>query len=128
MKAKIKRPTYVLVPGRTHIRYRDIGHHPGGIIWWIDGKNQFKSVVSTGTEYHHGLYRWADWHWRGRVDPVQKIGTMMPPLDLYTQPPEELILPGWIIVRLRRMGAVVIYVDTVSGMHKLIRAMDRKNI
>ncbi len=128
MKAKIKRPTYVILPGRVHLHYRDIGHHPGGIIWWIDGKNQFKSMVSTGAEYHHGLYRWADWHWRGRVDPFQKIGTMMPPLDLYTKPPEGLILPGWIVVRLRRMGAVVIYVDTVSGMHKLIRAMDRKNI
>ena len=130
MKAKIKRPTYVLLPGRVHLSYRDIGHQPGGILWWIDGKGHFWSLVSTGAEYHHNLDGRVnmDLRWRGRVDPIQKIGTMMPPLDLYTHPPEGLILPGWIVVRLERMGAFVIYVDTATGMHEVIKAMDREKI
>ena len=129
VKAKITRPTYVLLPGRVHLRYRDIAHHPGGILWWIDAKNQFKSVVSDGSMYHHDLYRWADWHYRGRVDPVPLgIATMMPPLNLYTLPPEKLPLPGWIISRLKRMGAAVIYVDLATGMYRAIKATDRGEI
>jgi len=129
MKAKIKRPTYVLLPGRVHLSYRDIGHHPGGILWY-EWRGQLRSVVSTGSEYHHDLDGRVnmDLRWRGRVAPVQKIGTMMPPLNLYTVIPERIPLPGWIIVRLKRMGAAVIYVDSATGMHKVIKATDRGNI
>lgn len=116
LKATITRRTYVLLPGRIHLKYRDIAHHPGGIIWWIDAKNRFKRIVSTGVEFHHDLYRWADWHWRGRVDPIQQVGTMMPPLSLYTVTPEKIPVPGWIVVRLKKLGAAIIYVDTVTGM------------
>ena len=130
MKPKIKRPTYVLLPGRVHIHYRDIAHHPGEIIWWIGGNGRFKSLVSTGVEYHHDLDDRVnmDLRWRGRVAHVQKTGTMMPPLNLYTLPPETIPLPGWIIARLKRMGAAVIYVDTATGMHKAIKAKDGESV
>ena len=126
MKAKIKRSTYVLLPGRLHLRYCDIGHYPGGILWF-EWRGRLRSVVSTGAEYHHDLDGRVnmDLRWRGRLDNLLKIGTMMPPLDLYTVVPERIPLPGWIIFRLKCMGAVVIYVDTATGMHKVIEAADR---
>ena len=129
MKVRIRRPTYVLLPHRVHFHYRDIGHHPGGILWF-EWRGRLRTVVSTGIEYHHDLDGRVnmDLRWRGRVAPVQKIGTMMPPLYLYTQPPETILLPGWIIARLKRMGAAVIYMDTATGMHKVIKATDKVSI
>jgi hypothetical protein len=125
MKLKIKQPTYVILPGKVHLRYRDIGHYPGGIIWWIGRNGRFKSLVSTGIEYHHDLDGRInmDLRWRGRVDPFQKIGTMMPPLKLYTVAPEKIPLPGWIIARLKRMCVAVIYVDTSTGMRKVVKVI-----
>jgi len=123
MKPKIKRPTYVLLPGKVYIRYCDIAHHPGGILYWIDGKGKFRSLVSTGAEYHHNLdgRMNMDSRWRGRIDLERKIATMMPPLGLYTVAPEKILLPGWIVARLRKLGAKVIYVDTAVGMRKVVR-------
>ena len=124
MKVRIRRPTYVLLPDRVHLKYRDIAHHPGGIIWFINAQGKFKSVVSDGSMYHHDLDGRVnmDIRWRGRVAPVQKIATMMPPLNLYTVVLEKIPVPGWIVARLKKMGAEVIYVDTAIGMRKVVKA------
>jgi len=119
MKAKIKRPTYVILSGKTHLRYRDIGHQSGGILWWIEGNRRFRSLVSTGVEYHHDLYRWADWRWRGRIQ--QEVATMMPPFRQYALPLEMIIVPSWIVARLLKMGAVIIFADTAWGMRQVVR-------
>ena len=119
MKAKIKRQTYVILSRKTHLRYRDIGHQSGGILWWIEGKRRFRSLISTGVEYHHDLYRWADWRWRGRIQ--QEVATMMPPFRQYALPPERIIVPSWIVARLLKMGAVIIFADTAWGMRQVVR-------
>jgi hypothetical protein len=129
MKAIIKRPTYVLLPGRVHLKYRDIAHHPGGIIWF-EWKGRIRSVVSDGGMYHHNLDGRVrmDLRWRGRVDSDQKIGTMMPPLKLYTEIPEKIPVPGWIVARLKIMGAKFVYVDTAVGMRKVVKVTGKDKV
>ena len=118
MKTKIKRPTYVLLAGKTHLKYSDVGHQ-SGMLWWIEGKRRFRSLISTGVEYHHDLYRWADWKWRGRIQ--EEIATMMPPFRQYAMAPEMIIVPSWIVARLHRMGAIIIFADTAWGMRQVVR-------
>lgn len=114
-----RRPTYVILPGRTHLKYRDIGHGPGGRLWYIGDKGRFITAISTGIEFHHDLYRWADWRWRGRIQ--QEIATMMPPYRLYALAPERIVVPGRIVARLRKLGAVIIFIDTAQGMRRVVR-------
>jgi hypothetical protein len=118
MKPKIKRPTYMLRAGKTHLHYRDIGHQTG-MLWWVEGKRRFRTRVTTGVEYHHDLYRWADWRWRGRTQ--GEIATMMPPFRQYALAPETIIIPSWIVARLLSMGAAIIFADTAWGMRQVVR-------
>ena len=85
------------------LRYQDIGHHAGCVIWWMDNAGKMKRHVSTGIETHHALVPRLnmDRRWRGRYDP------------------EALRVPAWLVRRLRRMGAVRILMDTTRGLRQL---------
>jgi hypothetical protein len=104
-----------------NLRYTDIGHGVGALLWWLDDKGRLKSLRSTGKEFHHDIATHIDMdaRWRGRIEPSSGRTTLMPPLSIYTRKPEAIVVPPDLLRRLLRRGAKGFYIDTSLGLMRM---------
>jgi hypothetical protein len=110
---------------KTALRYQDIGHGAGALIWWVGSDGKVKTFKSTGKEFHHGLDKKLnmDLRWRGRIDPSGTV-TMEPPLQVYNKirGEDDIPIPGSLITVLEKLGGKHFLVDTpVSGLKRVAR-------
>ena len=94
---------------RTNLRYHDLGHGAGAIIWWVDNNCKLKIHVSNGKECHHEMNRRMnmDLRWRGRMEPSTKRVSLLPPIGIKTREDdgETLIdLPKPLMDGLKKLG------------------------
>ena len=126
MKAKIRQPTYELLNGKTHLRYQDIGHMAGDLMWWIDNSGIIQWQSFDGVNHHHDMSPLdMDARWRGRLE-LGKSGTatLLPPIKLYSRKPDDLMshLPIGAMITLNHLGAKRFYLDTARGLVRLKRS------
>ena len=109
---------------RVNLRYHDIAHGVGGLLWWLDNAGKMKTYISTGTEMHHDLDRRVDMdaRWRGRIELATGRATILPPLHIYNLPTESMRLPRTLIKKLSKLGGRLFYLDTGKGMYLIAPA------
>ena len=121
MKAKIRQPTYELLNGKTHLRYQDIGHMAGDLMWWIDNSGIIQWQIFDGVNHHHDVSPLdMDARWRGRLD-RRGNATLLPPVKLYSHNAEAILprLPVGAIITLLHLGAKRFLLDTKMGLVQL---------
>ena len=94
---------------RTNLRYVDVGHGAGAVIWWVDNAGRIRTFVSTGKEFHHELNRKMDMdlRWRGRLEKTTGRTSLLPPIG--TKPIHEdydvlMAIPRKLMTGLKKMG------------------------
>ena len=95
---------------RTHLRYHDIGHGKGAILWWVDNHGKMQTYESTGKECHHDLNRRMniDARWRGRVEPTTSRVSLLPPIGtnpIHAGGEVRIAIHRRLMAGLRRLGA-----------------------
>jgi len=95
---------------RTCLRYHDIGHGKGAVIWWVDNQGAMQTYISTGTECHHGLNKRMDMdaRWRGRLERATRRATLLPPIGampIHAEDGVQMAIPRRLMVWLKRLGA-----------------------
>ena len=114
---------HMLVPGRVGFRYGDIGHGKGNLIWWLDRTGRLHRHCDRGGDYHYYVVPGSvdiDKVWRGRIEVATGRASLQPPLAIFSHTPPEMIeVPGNLVEKLRRMGGVAFYVDTMAGLRRL---------
>jgi len=112
-----------LCPG---LKYDQIGHQPGGLIWWI-WNGEIRKHISKGTinDFHFYLVRQtdnieADYVYRGRATTKTRgICTILPPTEIYSQP--DIQIPTEIIALIKKeLKPALLLVSTPQGMRKVI--------
>ncbi len=116
MKAKSQ---YVL--GKVYsLKYREIAHDKGAIIWFLL-KGNIRTQVSKGTinDFHYRILKDADNIWRGRATRWKKgIVTVSMPLKVYAG--DDLCIPGSLVRAMKRkFKPIMILVDTKKGLRIL---------
>ena len=122
---KTKTTKYLLGELVKGWKYQDIGHQPGGIIWWIC-RGKFRKIQSKGKmkDFHVYLVREADkteadYVWRGRYS-SEGIASILPPVKIYCTP--EISLPRKILDMVyANLRPKILLIDTPKGLRKVVK-------
>ncbi|MDD4869838.1 MAG: hypothetical protein PHR77_04700 [Kiritimatiellae bacterium] len=103
---------------KSGLRYQDVGHSAGSIIWWVDNAGKVKIFKSTGKEFHHDLNKRMnfDARWRGRLELASGRVSLLPPLKEYKRQPEEIRLPRKLVRILKNVGGTRFFMDTIKDV------------
>jgi hypothetical protein len=118
---------FATIADKIAAKYQDIGHRPGDKLWWVGADGKVKTLVSTGTEFHHDISPLdMDARWRGRLE-KGGMCTMLPPLNLYSKykDVEDMPLPDSVMTKLEKLGAKHFYLDTQRGMNRISKTIVR---
>ena len=112
-----------LLPGRVGFRYGDIGHGKGNLLWWLGKTGRLHRHRDRGGDYHYDVLPASvdiDRVWRGRIEVGTGRTSLQPPLAIFSHThPEAIQVPGRLVEKLRRLGGVVFYVDTMAGLRRV---------
>ncbi len=101
-----------LLKKRTQLRYRQVGHAQGDVLWYVDNAGKVRTAVSKGATFHHDLNKRMnmDARWRGRLELATGRASLLPPMGAKPVPvgcEMRMTIPAQLMAGLRRRGARV---------------------
>ncbi len=101
-----------LLSKRTNLRYRQVGHAQGDVLWYVDNAGRVRTALVKGATFHHDLNKRMDMdaRWRGRLERGTGRASLLPPMG--AKPVQvgcemRMRIPARLMAGLRRWGTRV---------------------
>ena len=119
---------YMLGEHYRSLKYRQIAHNKGAIIWYWN-QNKIKTHVSNGNEFHTEIIRARerkepDLFWRGRTEEKNGVVTVLMPTKEYVK---KFRIPEKLVKSIKRIFKPIVVLVEKSGELRVLEKIRQKS-